>query len=369
MNAKRRALPFSAVALVVAAVLVVALSGGGAPSSSAAAIRGGKGSTATGRRAAPQTAAVAAPAPLARYREGSPHVTSGLSIYSVQGQVAGAPTTPPDELVPVSSSVFKAPVTQYLAYSVRRLQFMETQIAKLQTALQAGDRAAAQAAWQGAFGYYLNLGAVYLQGPISELNDAIDGLPGGLPGGVSSAQFSGLHRLEHGLWTGAPLASLEPWARKLARDVARLATLLPRVKIDPLDYATRAHEILEDAVRDQLSGTDTPWSDAGVLGTSAGVVATTEVVKTLAGILKNRESVLPTVNADLAGLRTTLASIARAHGGRLPTTSQLTQRQSEQLDGSIGEALEGLAQIPGALETRPAPVTPQIPASAVKIDP
>ena len=66
--------------------------------------------------------------------------------------------------------------------------------------------------------------------------------------------------------------------------------LLPGVEIDPLDYATRAHEILEDAVRDQLSGTDAPWSGAGLLGTAlAGVVATTEVLKTLAPVLQNRE--------------------------------------------------------------------------------
>ena len=57
---------------------------------------------------------------------------------------------------------------------------------------------------------------MYLEGPLSVLNNAIDGTPGGLPEGVGSPQFSGLHRLEHGLWTGAPLGSLEPWARALA---------------------------------------------------------------------------------------------------------------------------------------------------------
>ena len=267
------------------------------------------------------------------------------------------------------AAAFRAPVTAYRAYSGGRLRLMQGEIAKLESALAAGDRSAAQTAWLGAYAYYLNLGAVYLEGPISDLNDAIDGTPGGLPGGVSSPQFSGLHRIEHGLWTAAPLASLRPWARKLSRDVAGLQKMLPGVEIDPLDYATRAHEILEDAMRDQLSGTDAPWSGAGVLGTSAGVVATTEVMKTLAPVLQNRESVMSTVAADLTGLRSTLASLARAHGGSLPTTGQLTQMQSEQLDGSIGQALEGLAQVPGALETSTAPVIPQIPANDRRIDP
>ena len=46
---------------------------------------------------------------------------------------------------------------------------------------------------------------------------------------------------------------------------------LPRSEIDPLDYAARAHEILEDAQRDLMSGIQVPWSGAGVLGTAAGV--------------------------------------------------------------------------------------------------
>ncbi len=108
---------------------------------------------------------------------------------------------------------------------------------------------------------------------------------------------------------------------------------------------------------------------AGVLGTFAGVLATTEVINTLAPVLNTREGVLQTVRADMGSLRSTLASIQRVQGGTLPTTTQLTQAQSEHLDASIGQALEGLAQVPGALETTPAPVTPQIPAADVKIDP
>jgi high-affinity iron transporter len=359
-NVTLRALPIVAAAvIIIAGALVLAMSGGtGASRSSAATSSGNLAS-------APQFG----PTPVAHYQESSPHVASRLSVFGVQGTVRGQPAAPAAEVPPVSAAAFRAPVTAYRAYSGGRLRLMQGEIAKLESALAAGDRSAAQTAWLGAYGYYLNLGAVYLEGPISELNDAIDGTPGGAPGGVSSPQFSGLHRIEHGLWTGAPLASLQPWARKLSRDVAALQKMLPGVEIDPLDYATRAHEILEDAVRDQLSGTDAPWSGAGVLGTSAGVVATTEVMKTLAPVLQNRESVMSTVAADLTGLRSTLSSLARAHGGTLPTTGQLTQMQSEQLSGSIGQALEGLAQVPGALETTTTPVIPQIPAKDVRTDP
>ncbi len=162
---------------------------------------------------------------------------------------------------------------------------------------------------------------------------------------------------------------MEPWAATLQTDVIKLQRILPSVRIAPLDYATRAHEILEDAVRDLLSGTDVRWSGAGVLGTAAAVAATTEVVRTLAPVLGQREGVLAVVDTELRGLRGTLTSIKRSHGGTLPTTAQLTQDESERLDASVGQALEGLAQVPGALETVNATQPPAIPAADARTDP
>ena len=43
------------------------------------------------------------------------------------------------------------------------------------------------------------------------------------------------------------------------------------MEIDALDYATRGHEIVEDAQRDLMSGVDVPWSHQGVLGTAAAL--------------------------------------------------------------------------------------------------
>lgn len=344
-----------AMLVIGVALIVVLILGGQTPAAS----------TTTARAAAQ---AAYAPPPLATYDERSPHVASALNVYATQGAVRGAASAPSSTLPPVSPGAFAAPVAAYLAYSGRVLGVMEGQISSLKTALASGDRAQSQRTWLAAYASYLRLGGVYLEGQLATLNQAIDGTPGGLAGGVTSPRFSGLHRIEYGLWTGQPPTALEPWATRLGADVRRLRAMMPKVQISPLDYATRAHEILEDAVRDLLSGTDVPWSGAGVVGTNAGLVATTEIVNTLAPVLNVREGVLATVRSDLSGLRTTLESIARAHGGQLPTDAGLSQMQSEELDASTGQALEGLAQVPGALETTAA-ATPQIPQSAVKLDP
>lgn len=290
-------------------------------------------------------------------------MASELKVYAYQTQLRGAaPSLPPPD-PPISPKFFNKPVAEYLKYSVRQLGVMETHIAQLQIELAGGDRPAAKVAWRTAFADYLTLGAVYLEGRVADLDQAIDGSPGGLRGGTASPQFTGLHRIEFGLWTGAPLAALEPYASRLAQDVAKLRDVLPHVEIDPLDYATRAHEILEDAVRDFLTGTDVPWSGQGVLATQSGLAATEEVIRTLAPVLKFRDRVLPVVERQLAALGSTFSSLRGEHGGTLPDNRQLTPIQAERLSAATGEALEALAQVPGKLETTYPPQIAGIPRS------
>ena len=153
---------------------------------------------------------------------------------------------------------------------------------------------------------------------------------------------------------------------------------LKQVTIDPLDYATRAHEILEDAVRDLLSGNAVPWSGEGVLGTQAGLWATEEVIDTLRPLLNTttivqgyrapRQRSSAVVDADLGQLQSELTSLAAAYGGQLPTNAQMTKAQSEALDAAIGQALEGLAQVPGMLETAISKPPGRIPRSVIRTD-
>ena len=310
------------------------------------------------------TAPAAAPVPLAAYVEFAPHVASQLVILGFQGGARGAPLVSPHGDPPLPASDFARPVAEYLAYAETQLKLMAGPLRSLEVALSENDRNQAERGWEAAYARFLHLGAVYLEGPAAVLNERIDGSPGGLSGGTASPRFTGLHRIEYGLWTGAPPDSLVGWARQLSADVGRLRALLPRVSISPLDYATRAHEILEDAVRDLLSGADVPWSQQGVLGTAAAVVATREVIATLRPLIN-----MTVVGTELAHLNAVIDSLAAAHGGTLPTNTELSQDQSEALDAALGQALEALALVPPSLETTRPPTTPTIPARAVEIDP
>ncbi len=346
-------------------LLVSALTGNGG--------NGGAGSSSSGASATVGEGLTRAP--LAEFELHSPHVRSEVQVYSLQGVAGAAEATPPPDTAPVAASEFERPIAVYREYAIDQLHQMEPDIAGLEAALAAGEREAAKSAWRAAYADYLRLGAVYLDGQtaldarVAQLNLQIDGTPGGLPGGVSSARFTGLHRIEYGLWTGAAPQTLAGEAHALGTHVRELATVLPHAAITPLEYATRAHEILEDAARDFLSGMDVPWSGEGVLATDAGLQATEHVVATLSPVLGTTERVIPTVDTELAQLRAAFSALAADHGGQLPGNGELSQEQAEQLDGTLQGALEALSQVPGVLETGPPPKIPRIPPKDFKVNP
>jgi iron uptake system EfeUOB component EfeO/EfeM len=263
------------------------------------------------------------------------------------------------ELSPLPARDFAAPEREYRAYAQHWIANALGGAESLQRALTAGNRAMAKIAWGVTWSDYLHLGAVY--GLFSEQNQAIDGTPGVLPGGSTDPHFVGLHRIEMGLWTGESLGSLIGYARLLEGDLDRLHSIVTRVKFTTLEYATRSHEIIEDAQRDLLSGMDVPWSGQGVLGTAASLAATEEVFHTLEPLISGRENTEGEVRTELSMLSGVLGSISRHHGG-YPSLAELGSYEHEQLNGYVAGALSALEQMPGVLETearRPVPKLPE----------
>ena len=280
----------------------------------------------------------------------------GKQIADLENEGTDANGQLASDLSPLPPSSFNGPITAYRAYAEHWAAKLATQLPVLRADLAGGARAASEQAWSVAYDDYLHLGAVYGLLP-GTLDRQIDGLPQTVAPGQS---FSGLHRIEMGLWTGASPRLLVPWAARLGHDVVTLRKVLPMVQITPLAYATRAHEILEDAQRDLLSGTEVPWSGAGVLGTAAGLAATQEVVSTLVPLLQGRDNTLVEVQNWLGELQGAFNRVRTQHGGIWPTLSELTLPQRESLDGTLAGALGALSDVPGTLETQDVPVIPSI---------
>jgi len=253
---------------------------------------------------------------------------------------AGEPAVP--AVVPVSDKDLAGPAASYTAYIADKLATLAAQADTLRARLDAHDLAGARTAWLPAQLTWERIGAAYDR--FGDLGQAIDGRPQGLPGGTADPGFTGLHRIEFGLWHGQDSAQLAPIATKLHADVVTLQHTLPSIETDPADLPLRAHEILEDALRWHLTGLSDQGADAAYAETAADVDATNAVLDRLADLVNDREhDLIPKARSELTALTQIL------QGNKMDETS-LADRQV--VDSRLGEVLETLSAIPAMLEVR-----------------
>jgi iron uptake system EfeUOB component EfeO/EfeM len=262
-------------------------------------------------------------------------------------------STVPDGVRRVTPVDYKRPIAAYRRYVRGRLGTLGAQVAALRAAIARDDLGGARAAWMRADATYESIGAAY--GAFGDLDAAVNGRHAGLPDGVRSADFTGLHRVELALWERRSTRDAARPAAQLARAVARMRVQVATLEIDPLEYSLRAHEILEDGIHLQLSGQASPWSGAALVALRAEVRGTGFVLDTLEPLIARRDSTdaLPQARRALRRLSNELERLERADGS-LPRWDRLGQRDRERVDGLAASAAEQLAYVPELIDPRPA---------------
>jgi len=258
----------------------------------------------------------------------------------------------PAAVTPVTLAELAGPNKAYQAYAARQLAALAGAVTGIRADLRRGDLAAARRDWLAAQLDWERVGASY--DSFGDAGVAVDGLPDGLPGGVHDKDFTGLHRLEYGLWHGQDGAALLPVASRLARDVAAVRQDLtsPDIAGDPTNLPLRAHEILEDALRDHLSGLDDQGGGAAYAETYADLQATRAVLGELSPLISARApKLLPATQAQLDVLQQAL--LATRAGGRWQSPGATALPARQRVNAAIGALLETLSSVPDLLEIPP----------------
>jgi iron uptake system component EfeO len=253
-------------------------------------------------------------------------------------------------ILPVSFNDMITVTSESRAYIVNGLTTLAQQTAVLAAEIRAGDLTAAQATWLTAHLTWERLGSAY--GMFGPYDDEIDGLPFGLPGGVHDPGFTGFYRLEYGLWHSQSAAELTGPADQLDLDARSLVTAYPGMQLPPPqalgDLALRTHEILENAMRFQISGQADFGSGTTLATTAAGIDATRAQLKMLYPLLVTRYNDLPALYSWLNRLQS-LIDAEKTSRGWTPA-AELTTAQREMIDAAAGQTLELLSPIPVIFE-------------------
>jgi high-affinity iron transporter len=267
-------------------------------------------------------------------------------------QVTGAQRVTTAAVKPVTLAELTGPNQQYQAYAAAELATLAGDVTEIRADLARRDLSAARRDWLTAQLSWERVGASY--DSFGDAGLAVDGLPDGLPDGVNDEHFTGLHRLEYGLYHGQRAAELAPVAARLSREVTVVRTALTGDDLagDPTNLPIRAHEILEDALRDHLSGIDDEGAGAAYPETYADTQVTAVVLSELRPLIASRApTLMPSLDSELSRLQTAL--LATRSGSQWRPAGNVPQAAQEQVDSAIGALLEHLASVPDLLEVPP----------------
>ncbi|MCX4459007.1 FTR1 family protein [Streptomyces sp. NBC_01340] len=255
-------------------------------------------------------------------------------------------------VLPVSEKDLAAPLAAYRAYVDQGLADLQTKTRTLRSDIDAGKLDRAREDWLAAHTRYASLGAAY--GTFADFDAKINGRTAGLAGGVEDPAFTGFHRIEYGLWHGRSAATLAPYTKRLAADVDALRKDFPKQDFDPADLPLRTHEILENTLHRELSGTADYGSGTELATTEANLDGTRELLTLLRPLIDKRNAeVLPAVDTWMR--RTEQLVLAqRAEDGTWTPLDKLSDTDRQRLDGTVSQLLEDLAPIPDLLEIRKA---------------
>ena len=274
--------------------------------------------------------------------------------------LAGAKVTVPGH-AKGTPAIMPVTYNETIPYAKKYQAYVETGLKTLlrETATLAGDvdraskgkqsLAAAKKDWLTAHLQYQTLGAAY--GTFGDYDGEIDGDANAT--GTASTDWTGFYRLEYGLWHGQADSELKPVAAKLAKDVGALLAWWPTQEIPLSDVGLRTHEILENALRFQLSGSDDYGSGTTLATTLANIAGTRTLLTLLHPLIAARYPGLSSVDSNLGQLQS-LIEKERRNGAWVPV-SALPAPTREAIDAAAGATLQALAPIASVTQPRNTP--------------
>jgi high-affinity iron transporter len=282
--------------------------------------------------------------------QGRPPRTSEVQTVPLDPNHGG--TGPP--VAPVTRDQLVAPMKAYRTYVSSQLGLLTADLSRLAIDLSNSDVGAAESEWLRAHQAWLRIGqddGAY--GAFGELGRKIDGTTAGLAGGTANPAFTGFHKVEFDLWTRGNLAAAASDTTTLRTYVGRVVkrgvpAWFPMTTISVSGLPLRCHEILEDALRDSLSGEDDYGSGTSLASVRADVAGTRELLGLLSPLISERSAhLVPRAHRSLTHLVNAVE--ATRSKGTWVAVADLGRRKREDVDAAIGAALEILAPVPDLL--------------------
>jgi iron uptake system component EfeO len=183
--------------------------------------------------------------------------------------------------------------------------------------------------------------------------------------GVDDPKFTGWHRLEYLLFDKNTLEGAKPFADQLDADIANLQKQLPSVKVEPINVANGAAELIEEVSQGKLTGEEDRYAKTDLWDFDANLQGSQVAVDKLSGPLKDANpELLGKISAGFSQLFDTMRPLRQGDGWvnfctensefpspRCPAVT-VSPQVVDALKAQLAGLSENLSQISGALKLK-----------------
>ncbi|SDG87176.1 iron uptake system protein EfeO [Klenkia brasiliensis] len=237
----------------------------------------------------------------------------------------------------------QAAVTDYLRYVGSQVTALQEQTQAFADAVKAGDVAQAQALYPEARKYYERIEPVAES--LGDLDPRIDARENDVAEGDT---WTGFHVLERDLWATGDLSQAGPVADQLVADVGDLVTQVQGIKLQPLDLANGALELLDEIASSKVTGEEERYSHTDLWDFQANLDGSQAAVQALRPAVAEADPDLATaLDSAFAATQAELAQYADGDGFVLYTA--LTPEQVQGLSDSLNALAAQVSQVPAAV--------------------
>jgi iron uptake system component EfeO len=255
--------------------------------------------------------------------------------------VSGKPTGPAWPSTPQLA----AAVAGYSRYVNQDVASLITRTQAFCAAIDAGQMTQAQLLYPQARVYYERIE------PVAEIWGSLDtAIDGRWENPVTVAsQFTGFHKIEQLLWADNTLAGAPQLCAGLVRNEQQLQQLVRQAQYNPLEMASGATDLINEAATSKISGEEERYSNNDFPVFAANVDGAREVVALLRPYVQQKDSAVVSLierrDAAVAGLLARYRASPGYDGTGYVEYSTVTDGQRRQLAAAVNALAEAISQI------------------------
>ncbi len=261
---------------------------------------------------------------------GSQEPTGKLTVTAADGAAVKA------------SADEEAAVKAYRGYVERQTTLLVKETKVFTDAVVAGDVGAAKAAYGPARVPYERIEPIAES--IGGLDPAIDAREGDVP----KQTWTGFHVLEKALWVDRSTKGMAPVARRLQKDVVKLARVAKTVEIEPAQVANGAVALLGEVSKSKITGEEERYSHIDLVDFEANVQGARAAYEIVAPLLRAEQPDLAEkVAAEFASVDGLLEPYRT--GDSFKSYEALDEGDTRTLSRGIDALAEPLSQVPAQI--------------------